>query len=87
MDLIRRKVLSFLWGGNKDKPFFHTNPKKLGGLRIKNIYHFGEAPVAKSLWRGLFFPGLWHEVLKVKYLKHKLVDDWIRGITNSKRKV
>jgi hypothetical protein len=41
-----------------------AKPKKTGGWGIKNIFSFGKALAAKSLWRCLMVPGLWHEVIQ-----------------------
>lgn len=77
---------------DQDKPFFHLSkwktlakPQICGGWGLKSICDFGEAVPAKSLWRGQFLLGMWHAVLKVKYLKKKSFDDWIRGYCNIKK--
>lgn len=82
---IRRRIFSFLWTGNNLKGGVHMisckklyKPKKVGGLGIKNIFIFGKALEAKSLWRVLIVLGLWHEVILKKYLRKKQVKDWFR---------
>jgi hypothetical protein len=82
---IRRRMFSFLWTGKKIKEEIHliswkkiAKPKKVGGWGIKNIFSFGKALAAKSLWRCLMVPGLWHEVILKKYLKKKTVAEWFR---------
>jgi hypothetical protein len=85
LNRIRRKMFSFLWSGKKEKEGVHlinwkriAKPKKTGGWGIKNIFSFGKALAAKSLWRCLMVPGLWHEVTFKKYLKKKTVIEWFR---------
>jgi hypothetical protein len=85
LNTIRRKMFSFLWTGKKIKEGIHliswnkiAKPKKMGGWGIKNIFTFGKALAAKSLWRCLMVPGLWHEVILKKYLKKKSVVEWLR---------
>jgi hypothetical protein len=85
LDRIRRRMFSFLWMGKKEKESIHlvdwkriAKPKKKGGWGIKNIFYFGKALLAKSLWRSLMIPGLWHEVILKKYLKKKSVVEWLR---------
>jgi hypothetical protein len=99
LNKIRRRMFSFLWTGKKVKEGMHlvswkkiAKPKKVGGWGIKNIFSFGKALAAKSLWRCLMVPGLWHEVIHKKYLKKKIVVEWFRegwknwnGISNSWR--
>jgi hypothetical protein len=74
-----------LWTCNKEIESIHlvnwnkiAKPKKIGGWGFKNILCFGKALAAKSLWRSLFGPGLWHEVILKKYLKMYFVVEWFR---------
>jgi hypothetical protein len=85
LDRIQRRMFSFLWTGKKEKESIHlvnwnriAKPKKNGGWGFKNIFCFGKALVAKSLWRSLMVPGMWHEVILKKYLKKKYVVEWFR---------
>jgi len=82
LNCIRRRMFSFLWTGNKFNEGMHlvswkklAKPKKTGGWGIKNIFSFGKALAAKSLWRCLMVPVLWHEVIIKKYLKKKTVEE------------
>jgi hypothetical protein len=82
---IRRRMFSFLWTGKKVNEGMHliswkklAKPKKTGGWGIKIYFSFGKALAAKSLWRCLMVPGLWHEVIIKKYLKKKTVEEWFR---------
>jgi hypothetical protein len=85
LNIIRRRMFSFMWSGKKVKEGIHliswekiAKPKKLGGWGIKNIYTFGKSLATKSLWRCLMVPGLWHEVIVSKYLRKKSVVEWLR---------
>jgi hypothetical protein len=85
LNIIRRRMFSFMWTGKKLKEGIHlisweniAKPKKLGGWGIKNIYAFGKSLATKSLWRCLMVPGLWHEVILRKYLRKKSVVEWLR---------
>jgi hypothetical protein len=85
LNRIRQRMFSFLWTGKKDKEGMHlvswkrlSKPKKNGGWGIKNIFTFGKALAARSLWRCLMMPGLWHEVIIKKYLQKKTVEEWFR---------
>jgi ribonuclease HI len=85
LNTIRKRMFSFLWTGKKTKEGIHltrwntiAKPKKLGGWGIKNIFTFGKALAAKSLWRCLMVHGLWHEVILKKYLRKKSVVAWFR---------
>jgi hypothetical protein len=96
---IRKRMFNFLWTGKKIKEGVHlinwrkiAKPKKVGGWGIKNIFFFGKALAAKSLWRCLNVPGLWNEVILKKYIRKKSVVDWLRegkknwsGISNTWR--
>jgi hypothetical protein len=85
LNTIRIRMFNFLCTGKKIKEGIHLvswnqleKPKNMGGWGIKNIYSFGKALAAKSLWRCLMTQGLWHEVVVKKYLKKKSVVDWFR---------
>jgi len=83
LNSIRRRMLSFLWIGKKSNEWMHliswknlAKPKKTGGWGIQNIFYFGKALAAKSLWRCLMVPGLWHDVIIKKHLKKKTMEEW-----------
>jgi hypothetical protein len=85
LNRIRQRMFSFLWTGKKDKEGMHlvswkrlSKPKKNGGWGIKNIFTFGKALEARSLWKCLMMPGIWHEVIIKKYLQKKTVEEWFR---------
>ena len=71
LDIIRRRISTCLWLGQKVKESFHlltwdrlAIPKDYGGWNFKNIYYFGKALVAKRLWRGLFSRSMQSDVIK-----------------------
>jgi hypothetical protein len=55
-----------------------AKPKNLVAWGIKNIYSFEKSLAAKSLWRCLMVPGIWHEVILRKYLRKKSLVEWLR---------
>ena len=70
-------MFSFLWFGNAVKEKFHlarweaiARTKLLGEWGLKNIFFFGKALAAKSLWRGMLGNGLSSSLVKEKYLKN-----------------
>lgn len=85
LNLIKNRLFNFLWSCHKERGKFHTlrwenlaRPTKFGGWSIKNIFLFGSALAAKNSWRALFTPGMWKEVIYVKYLKKCNMIDQIR---------
>ena len=85
LDLIRNRIFDFLWFDQKEKGSSHlvkweriASLMEYGGWGLKNILHFGTNLASKSLWRALFKPGLWSEVIKSKYIKQSSVTNWIR---------
>jgi hypothetical protein len=81
---LRRLTYNFLWSGNSDHSRQHlcnweslAKPKLKGGWGIQNIYHFNKALAVNSLWRVLTKPGIWHFVIKDKYLPHTTVTSWL----------
>jgi hypothetical protein len=55
-----------------------AKPKKDGGWGLKNIYLFGQALIAKSVWQTMFNEGLWGRNMKKKYFISYIVEQWIR---------
>jgi hypothetical protein len=58
-----------------------AKPKSFGGWGLRNIYHFNRALAANSLWRVLMKDGIWHRVIKDKYLPYISVSTWFRSTT------
>jgi len=89
LNWICQLVFSFLWSGSKQKQNYHlcrwetlARPKKYGGSRLRNIFYFYRALATNTLWRVLMKDGIWHRVIKDKYLPHGSVMAWL-GSTSS----
>jgi hypothetical protein len=85
LDKIRRRSFIFLWSRKREKDNFHlvawnkiALPKKSGGWGLKNIFEFGKALAAKSLWRCMFSNNLWSIVIKSKYIRCWTLAEWFR---------
>ena len=52
-----------------------------------HIYQFVTTLAAKSLWRGLFSPIMWHEIIMAKYLRNKHVDEWLRAYQKGRKNI
>jgi hypothetical protein len=72
---LRRLTYNFLWSGCSDHSRQHLcnwesleKPKQKGGWGIQNLFHFIQALAANSLWCVLTTPGIWHSIIKDKYL-------------------
>jgi hypothetical protein len=83
---IRQLIFDFLWSGGSTAHHFHlcswevlAKPKSLGGWGLRNIFHFNRALAANSLWRVLMKDGIWHRVIKDKYLPYISVATWFRS--------
>jgi hypothetical protein len=83
---IRQMIYDFLWmGGRKDHGIHLCNwfqiakPKSLGGWGLKNPFLFNRALATNSLWRVLMEDGIWHRVIKDKYLPYTSVATWLRS--------
>jgi hypothetical protein len=53
----------------------------LGGWGLRNLFIFNRALAANSLWRVLMKEGIWHQVIKDKYLPYTSVATWLRSTT------
>jgi len=60
-----------------------ARPKKAGGWGLRNIFFLNNALAANTLWRGLTKVGIWHNVIKDKYLPYSSVSTWFRTINRS----
>jgi len=85
LDKTRKKCLSFLWIGKREKegiPLVKwkkmAKPKVQGGWDLKNIFLFGQALATKSLWRLFKIEGLWGRVMIEKYIALETIEDLIR---------
>jgi hypothetical protein len=89
LNKIRQLIFNFLWSGCSEKQHLHlcsweiiAKPKLLGGWGLRNIFLFNRALAANSLWRVLMKDGIWHRVIKDKYLPYCSVSTWFRTTTN-----
>jgi hypothetical protein len=88
LNSMRKLMVNFLWKGNNDSNHYHlckwdhiSLPKLFGGWGLRNIYDFKQALAANTLWRVLTSTGIWHRVLKDKYLPHTTIKNWFRSHT------
>jgi hypothetical protein len=87
-------MFNFLWSGSGATEHVHlckwedlAKPKAFGGWGVKNLFVFSRALATNTLWRCLMKDGLWHRVLKDKYLISPSVVAWLRRSTVSSHKV
>jgi hypothetical protein len=57
--------------------------KSFGGWGLRNIFHFNRALAANSLWRVLTKQGIWHKVIKDKYLPYTSITTWLRSTSTT----
>jgi hypothetical protein len=89
LNKIRILIFNYLWSGCSEKQHLHlcsweifAKPKLLGGWGLRNIFIFNRALTTNSLWRALMKDGIWHKVIKEKYLPYVSVYTWFRTTTN-----
>jgi hypothetical protein len=77
---IRKLIFDFLWMGGRKEHGIHlcswekiAKPKLLGGWGLRNLFIFNRALATKSLWQVLMEEGIWHRVIKYKYLPYTFV--------------
>ena len=86
LQLIQKRIFSFLWTGKLISTNFHMVswsslclPKNMGGWGVNiNIFWFGDALGARTLWRVLFNNNLLSDVVKRKYIKNVFIHQWLR---------
>jgi len=85
-------MIKFLLNGNRDTKHFHlckwdliSLPKRHEGWGLQNFMDFKHALAANSLWRVLTSSGIWHRVIKYKYLPHTTIISWFRSHTFQQR--
>jgi len=83
---LRSLLYNFFWNGNREKKNYHlcrwellARPKRRGGWGLHNIFYFGKALAASTLWRVIPKPGIWHRVLKGKYFPFNTISNWLRS--------
>lgn len=89
--MIKNMIFNFWWFVKKGRRKFHlvkwetlARPKEYGGWGIKNLFHFGTTLATKNIWKSLFAPGMWNDVIITKYLNRDTVVDWIRNTSKVK---
>jgi hypothetical protein len=55
----------------------------MGGWGLRDIFLFNRSLAAISLWQALMKDGIWHRVIKDKYLIYCLVSTWFRTTSAS----
>jgi hypothetical protein len=90
LNKIRQLIFEFLWSGGGSTQHYHlcgweviSKPKSYGGWGLRNLFHFNLALAANSLWRVLTKQGIWHKVIKDKYLPYTSVTTWLRSATTT----
>jgi hypothetical protein len=56
-----------------------AKPKSHGGWGFQNIFLFSKSLAANTLWRVLMGIGIWHDVIKDKYLSSHMIINWLRS--------
>jgi hypothetical protein len=87
---LRKMIFSFLWKNSKQNRGLHlcrwetlSKPKALGGWGLRNLHLSYLALSANTLWHILMVPGIWHNLIKDKYLAHLPIHSWLRSATPS----
>lgn len=87
---LRKMIFAFLWKNSKQNRGLHlcrwetlSKPKALGGWGLRNLHLSYLALSANTLWRILMVSGIWHNLIKDKYLAHLPVHSWLRSATPS----
>jgi hypothetical protein len=57
--------------------------KSFGGWGLRNIFHFNRVLAANSLWSVLTKEGIWHKVIKDKYLPYSSISTWLRSASTA----
>jgi hypothetical protein len=90
LEKIRKLMFNFLWSGEEGKKHYHlcsweiiAKPKHLGGWGIRNLFLFNSALAENSLWRVLMKDGIWHKVIKDKYIQHSSIVTWLRSASTT----
>jgi len=93
METIPQSILSniiklmfhFIWNGQKDTQNSHlcrwevlSRPKKNDGWGFRNLTLFNTTLIVNMLSRVLTQNGIWHKVLKDKYLPNTTIINWFR---------
>jgi hypothetical protein len=86
LNKIWKLMFNFLWNGNSETKHYHlcrwdalSRPKHCGGWGFRNLFHFNTTLTANTLWRVLTREGIWHNIIKDKYLHNTTVINWYRS--------
>jgi hypothetical protein len=81
-------MFNFLWNGNNESNHYHlcrwdvlSRPKSCGGWGFRNLFHFNTTLNANTLWRVLNREGIWHNIIKDKYLQNTTIINWFRSVS------
>jgi len=81
-------MFNFLWNGSSETYHYHlfrwetlTKPKNCGGWGFRNVFHFNKALAANSLRKVLTQDGIWHRVIKDKYIPYVTATNWLISAT------
>jgi len=86
LNKLRKIMYNFLWNWNSETHHYHlchwetlAKPKHSGGWGFQNILSFSKTLVVNTLWCILIRDGIWHKVIKYKYLPFTTVKNWIKS--------
>eukprot|EP00253_Pinus_taeda_P019806 PITA_19806 len=82
---INQITASFIWGGSSMHQKIHlaklkhiSIPKQQGGWGILDLRLFGCALICRSLWRGVFGCSPWSNIIRLRYMKGRPIEYWLR---------
>ena len=85
---IRKIMFNFLWNGNSETNHYHlcrwdilSRPKSYGGWGFRNLSLFNSSLNANTLWHVLNRDGIWHKIIKNKYLHNSTIINWFCSAT------
>jgi hypothetical protein len=88
LNKVWKLMFNFLWNGNSETKHYHlcrwdvlSRPKFCGGWGFRNLFHFNTALNANTLWRVLNREGIWHNIIKDKYLHNTTIINWFRSVS------
>jgi hypothetical protein len=83
---IHKIMFNFLWKGNNETNHYHlciwevlSRPKSCGDWGFYNLLHFNTTLNANTLWHVLNQDGIWHKIIKDKYLQNSTIVNWLRS--------
>lgn len=90
LNKIQQLIFEFHWFGGGSTQHYHlccweaiSKPKLYGAWGLRNLFHFNLALATNSLWRVLTKQGIWHKVIKDKYLPYTSITTWLRWATTA----